>query len=59
MRFVNACACFEDKALRCVEPGHISGASGVLKIVGVDGPTASSASIGLLETKTGAVHDPV
>jgi hypothetical protein len=31
----------------------------LFKTVGVDGPTASSARIGLLGTKTGAVHDRV
>jgi hypothetical protein len=31
----------------------------LLKTVGVDGPTASSARIGAVTTKTGAVHDSV
>jgi hypothetical protein len=31
----------------------------LIVIVGVDGPTVSSARMGLEATKTGAAHDPI
>ena len=45
--------------LTVVELPEAEGLRAIVMFVGVDGPTASSARIGLSATKTGAVHDPV